>query len=84
MRAAGVSTRAAASHTPSRRKRSHHQRTVCQGGKSLGSALTGASWFGQNLEYSSPSNTGSHGIDRGAGNIGLLVRDTCDANFDHC
>src|SRR3954463_15290104 len=37
-RAAGVSARVARSHTPSRRKRSHHPRTVCQGGKSFGRA----------------------------------------------
>jgi len=38
VRAMGVRARVARSHAPSRRKRSHHQRTVCQGGKSLGSA----------------------------------------------
>src|SRR3954464_2146111 len=40
VRAAGVSARAARSHTPSRRERPHHQRTVCQGtrGKTPGTS----------------------------------------------
>ncbi len=50
----------------------------------VGTNTWGASWFGQNVEYSSATNIDSQGIDRGAGNIGLLVRDACNANFDHC
>ena len=50
----------------------------------VGANTQGASWFGQNVQYPSASYVDSHNINRGAGNIGLLVRDACNANFDHC
>jgi hypothetical protein len=44
----------------------------------VGINVQGASWFGQNAEY--PGTFGAFG----AGNIGLLVRDTCNGNRSAC
>jgi hypothetical protein len=44
----------------------------------VGTNVQGASWFGQNAEY--PGTYGAFG----AGNIGLLVRDTCTATPAAC
>jgi V8-like Glu-specific endopeptidase len=50
----------------------------------VGQNTQGSSWFGQNTEYPLAAYADSHGVGRGAGNIGLLVADSCTANFDHC
>ena len=49
--------------------------TTSWGYTTVGANTQGASWFGQNKQYSSASNKDSHGIERGAGNIGALVRE---------
>ena len=48
------------------------------GSTTVGYNRQGASYFGQNSQYS-----GTYG-SYGAGNIGLLVRDTCTANSAYC
>ena len=53
------------------------------GYSSVGTNTQGASWFGQNTEFPG-SYTDSHGVYRGAGNIGALVSEACSKFFDHC
>jgi hypothetical protein len=48
------------------------------GSTTVGYNRQGASFFGQNSQY--PGTYGSYG----AGNIGILVRDTCTANSTYC
>jgi len=41
----------------------------------------GSSWFGQNAEFSAAAYLDSHGVNRGAGNIGALVAAACTAAY---
>jgi len=50
----------------------------------VGSNTQGASWFGQNAEFSGASYADSHSVNRGAGNIGALVAAACTVNFARC
>lgn len=50
----------------------------------VGDNVQGASWFGTNAEYPASSYIDSKGINRGAGNIGFLVRQACNVVANHC
>jgi V8-like Glu-specific endopeptidase len=50
----------------------------------VGDNVQGASWFGADVEFPAGSYTDSKGVNRGAGNIGFLVREACNAAADHC
>ncbi len=50
----------------------------------VGYNTQGASWFGQNTQFPNPSYPDSHGVDRGAGNIGALVAAACTASIANC
>jgi len=50
----------------------------------VGDNVQGASWFGTDTEYPASSYTDSKGVNRGAGNIGFLIRQACNAAPDHC
>jgi len=50
----------------------------------VGSNTQGASWCGQNAEFSGAAYADSHGVNRGAGNIGALVAAACTVNFARC
>jgi hypothetical protein len=49
-----------------------------------GNNIQGASWFGQNTQFPNASYRDSHGVDRGAGNIGALVAAACTVSFASC
>jgi V8-like Glu-specific endopeptidase len=50
----------------------------------VGHNTQGSSWFGQNTEFPNASYADSHGVSRGAGNIGALVAAACTGHFTHC
>ena len=50
----------------------------------VGSNTQGASWFGQNIEFPNASYPDTHGVSRGAGNIGALVASACSVSFASC
>lgn len=51
---------------------------------SVGTNTQGASWFGQTPAFPNGSYTDSHGVFRGAGNIGALVAAACSSSFSRC
>ena len=49
-----------------------------------GNNTMGASWFGQNTQFPAASYLDSHGVNRGAGNIGALVAAACTFSYSSC